>query len=70
MSFQCKSGAVTDAGKVRASNEDRFAVARDVGLFIVADGVGGRSGGEIASQMAIEIRKNHLHAAREPLQSI
>ncbi|MCB0997544.1 MAG: serine/threonine-protein phosphatase [Acidimicrobiales bacterium] len=45
-------GSVTDVGRVRHVNQDRV-LARD-GLFVVADGMGGHQGGEIASQLAIE----------------
>ena len=45
-------GAATDVGRVRSLNEDNFFVADAV--FVVADGMGGHNGGEIASQIAVE----------------
>jgi len=45
-------GAATDIGLVRKVNEDSFLVAPPV--FVVADGMGGHSGGDVASQMVVE----------------
>lgn len=46
--------AITDTGKRRKRNEDSILADRESGLFIVADGVGGRAAGDIASQMTVE----------------
>jgi protein phosphatase len=67
MGFHFKIGAMTDVGKVRAINEDHFTAAQDLGLFIVADGLGGQNAGEVASKMAIEIVKSHLTNNEGPL---
>src|SRR5918911_740824 len=48
---------VTDAGKVRANNEDALLVGegKDETLFAVADGIGGFEAGEVASRIAVEV---------------
>ncbi len=48
------SGSATDKGLRRTTNEDDLAVREDLGLFIVADGMGGHAAGEVASQVAVE----------------
>ncbi len=44
---------LTDAGVVRDHNEDSIGSAADIGLVILADGMGGHNAGEIASDMAV-----------------
>ena len=45
---------LTDRGKVRASNQDAFNINNTFQLWIVADGMGGHAGGDIASQIAVQ----------------
>ncbi|HEV8630967.1 MAG TPA: protein phosphatase 2C domain-containing protein [Thermoanaerobaculia bacterium] len=52
------AGGATDRGQHRSNNEDAFAVApltgRDGLLLVVADGLGGTHGGEVASRTAVD----------------
>ena len=55
--------ATSDIGKVRPLNEDSFFISQpedEVKLFIVADGMGGYKGGEIASSLAVKSAKNYI----------
>ncbi len=60
-----KFGARTDPGRKRVNNEDSYAIQPDNGLFVVADGVGGRTAGEVASAMCAEIFEDEGAALRE-----
>ncbi|MGE5449923.1 MAG: Stp1/IreP family PP2C-type Ser/Thr phosphatase [Methanomassiliicoccales archaeon] len=46
--------SITDTGKVRQDNQDRFLSDPTRGLFVVCDGMGGYQGGELAAQIAVE----------------
>ena len=46
--------ARTDPGRRRENNEDSFCIREDLGLFLVADGMGGHVAGEIASRLVVE----------------
>ncbi|WP_321421910.1 protein phosphatase 2C domain-containing protein [uncultured Methanobacterium sp.] len=53
-------GYKTDIGLNRAKNEDSFCIDVDLSLFIIADGMGGYNGGEIASSLAVKTVYNYL----------
>jgi serine/threonine protein phosphatase PrpC len=48
------AAAQTDQGRRRRRNEDSLLVLEDHHLFVVADGMGGHAGGDVASKMAVE----------------
>ncbi len=55
--------AKSDTGKVREMNQDAYYISdssSEVKLFILADGMGGYKGGEIASNLAIKCTKNYV----------
>jgi len=54
----------TDVGVVRSGNEDSFLLDCALGLFIVADGMGGHAAGEVASEMAVRIISKELGSLR------
>jgi len=63
---------VTDIGRKRKINQDAFLKDDELQLYIVADGMGGHRGGEVASQLAVEVirkfcQQNHQLSGREIL---
>ncbi|SIS57410.1 PP2C family protein-serine/threonine phosphatase [Paracoccus saliphilus] len=52
--FSFDVGALTDKGRVRSHNEDSIASFPELGLWAVADGMGGHSAGDVASALIVE----------------
>lgn len=58
-----KAYAKSDKGKVREMNQDYYYISNsldEIQLYILADGMGGYNGGEIASNLAVQTAKNYI----------
>jgi serine/threonine protein phosphatase PrpC len=58
--IQIEAACVSDPGRKRTENEDRYLVALDQAMFIVSDGMGGQQAGEVASQAVVEVLSDLL----------
>ncbi|CCO07179.1 Stp1/IreP family PP2C-type Ser/Thr phosphatase [Desulforamulus hydrothermalis] len=65
-----KWSQITDVGRVRAGNEDSLCACPDIGLFAVADGMGGHKAGEIASSTALNYLAENLRQALKTTKDI
>jgi PPM family protein phosphatase len=61
--MHCQFFSLTDTGRVRANNEDSVLTSTELGLAILADGMGGYNAGEVASSMATQCIFEHLAPA-------
>jgi len=53
--LQVRASGISDVGLKREGNEDSFSTKDSLGLYIVADGMGGHLAGEVASRVAVEM---------------
>ena len=53
-----ESAGITDVGKRRKENEDTLLVDDGLGLYIVADGMGGHRAGEVASRLVVALNRS------------
>jgi protein phosphatase len=74
MSLKAKLRCVgmTDTGKVREHNEDTIAFDADIGLLVLADGMGGYNAGEVASGIAVKTIVNLVRESvdRQDLRTV
>jgi protein phosphatase len=60
------SAGITDPGCVRPSNQDRILLDDTLGLYAVCDGVGGRRGGSVAAELAVQVIRQYIEASQDP----
>lgn len=60
-----QGAGLSHVGLIRSSNQDAFVVDNDLGLWVVADGMGGRAGGDIASSLTVKALVDHFQRYKE-----
>ncbi len=66
--FEC--AILSDIGMKRKQNQDSGVIRPDLGLFMVADGMGGHKGGETASRVCVEKVLEEIQAGNSPEQAL
>lgn len=64
--MRLQTSSISDIGLVRMSNQDAIGCYPELGLFVLADGMGGHGGGERASVATVEAVREHLEGTRGP----
>ncbi|MFM2153956.1 MAG: hypothetical protein RL199_2391, partial [Pseudomonadota bacterium] len=62
--------AATDVGRRRSVNEDSFLVDPALGLWVVADGIGGSAAGDVASARCVDFVRSEVLARRSQLEPL
>ncbi len=60
-----ESAGITDIGRKRKGNEDSYFLDDRIGVYVVADGMGGHQAGEVASRLVVETMKDYMNRIRE-----
>ena len=60
-----ESAGITDRGKKRPGNEDSLFLEDSLGLYVIADGMGGHLAGEVASRLVVETIGDYIKSCKE-----
>ena len=60
--MRIRVAGLTDVGLKRENNQDHLLVDEELALYIVADGMGGHQGGEVASRLCVETIRDYCQA--------
>ncbi|MBE9545428.1 MAG: protein phosphatase 2C domain-containing protein, partial [Proteobacteria bacterium] len=60
-----ESAGITDRGKKRQGNEDALFLEDTLGLYVVADGMGGHLAGEVASRLVVETVGDYIKSYKK-----
>ena len=65
-----ESAGITDRGKKRQGNEDSLFLEDSLGLYVVADGMGGHLAGEVASRLVVDTIGDYIKNGHEDAENI